>query len=330
MNVQHLIWYTTVAALATPATAGVLRGEWVSEARVSGYRQSSTEATHVKCDGDGLVDGSDRRGPLQRAIDTARPGRTILVSGTCHENVTIPLGLDRITLDGGGAASITAIDPTQPAVLVRSRDITVRGFTVSGGFGGIAVTMGGTGRIEGNVIQNSGAYGVIVSQLSSAVIVNNTIRNHFQAGIGVAETSYAFIGFVLATDTAASPNLITGNRAQGIVVFRGSYARIVGNEMSQNGANGVNVRESSSAQISDNVLNGNGANGILVAQGSGALLGTDAGNTIFTRPNMTTSNNVGFGIRCQIGGYADGRLGTLNGNAGPVSFVEGCVASLNP
>ena len=157
--------------------------------------------------------------------------------------------------------------------MVRAKDTTIRAFTITGGLGGIAVTQGGTGRIDGNTVHDTGGYGVGVSQLSAAVIVNNTLRNNFQAGIGVAETSYAFIGFVTSTDTVASPNVITGNRAQGIAVFRGSYARIVGNDISQNGANGVNVRESSSAQIADNILNGNGANGILAAQGSGVLLG---------------------------------------------------------
>jgi len=113
-------------------------------------------------------------------------------------------------------------------------------------------------------------------------------------------------------------------------VFRGRYARIVGNEISNNGANGVNMRESSSAQISDNLVNANGANGILVAQGSGVLLGADSGNTIFTRPNRTTINNTAFGIRCQVAAHADGRLGTLNGNSGPENYIEGCVPSLNP
>jgi parallel beta-helix repeat protein len=168
------------------------------------------------------------------------------------------------------------------------------------------------------------------SQLSSAVIVNNIIQNNFQAGIGVAETSFAFIGFVNASDTVASPNVITGNRAQGIAVFRGSYARIVGNDISNNGANGVNVRESSSAQISDNTVNGNVMNGILVTQGSGVLLGADTGNTIFTRPNTTTINNGAFGIRCQVAAHADGRLGTLNGTSGPENYIEGCIPSLTP
>ena len=90
----------------------------------------------------------------------------------------------------------------------------------------------------------------------------------------------------------------------------------------------MNVRESSSAQVSDNTVNGNGANGVFVAQGSGVVLGSDMGNTIFTRPNMTTSNNSGFGIRCQVGANVDGRLGTLNGNSGPESYVEGCIPSV--
>jgi len=87
---------------------------------------------------------------------------------------------------------------------------------------------------------------------------------------------------------------------------------------------------SSSAQISDNLVNANGGNGILVAQGSGVLLGADSGTTIYTRPNRTTTNNAQFGIRCQIAAHADGRLGTLNGNSGPETYLEGCVPSLIP
>lgn len=269
-------------------------------------------------------------GALQKAINRARPEDTILVSGTCHENVTIPVGKNLITLDGGGTAAITGPDPTRPTVLVRAQDITVRAFTVTGGMDGIAVTQGGRGHIDGNTIRNTGRYGVVVSQLGSGVIVNNTIQDNGQAGIALAETSYAFIGFVNPSDTVASPNLITGNGAQGIAVFRGAYARIVGNEISYNRANGVNVREASHAQISDNILNGNGQNGILVAQGSGVLLGADTGNTIFTRPNTTTTNNLSFGIRCQVGGFTDGRRGSLLGDSGAENYSEGCINSLIP
>ena len=326
MNGKQLIACVMAAGLLIPASVAVVRTERTHNGSVDD--RESMVPSHVRCDDAGAVDSLGRSGRLQQAIDRSRPGRLILVSGTCHEHVTVPAGKDGITLDGGGAASITGPDPTQITVLVRAKDVTIRGLTITGGMGGIAITQGGTGRIDGNTVRNTGGYGVGVSQLSAAVIVNNILQNNFQAGVGVAETSFAFIGFVTSTDTVASPNVITGNRAQGIAVFRGSYARIVGNEISQNGANGVNVRESSSAQISDNVINANGMNGILVAQGSGVLLGTDAGSTIFTRPNTTTANNVAFGIRCQVAGYTDGRLGSLNGASGADTYLEDCVPSL--
>jgi hypothetical protein len=77
---------------------------------------------------------------LQRAIDASQAGASILVSGTCSENVTIPIGKGGITLDGGGSAAILAADPALPAVLVRARDITVKGFTITGGRGGVVIT----------------------------------------------------------------------------------------------------------------------------------------------------------------------------------------------
>jgi len=231
MHARRLIWCLMAVALLSTSVR-VAKSERQSE--------TSAAAAHVTC-GQGADADPSRRGPLQRAIDVSRPGASILVSGTCLENVTIPLGKDGITLDGGGTAGITATDPARPVVLIRGQDITVRGFTITGGLGGVAITQGGRGLIDGNIIRDSSFYGVGASQLSAAVIVNNTIQNHQQAGIGVAETSYAFIGFVQASDTVASPNIISGNRTQGIVVFRGSYARIVGNELSNNGANGVNV-----------------------------------------------------------------------------------------
>jgi parallel beta-helix repeat protein len=280
----------------------------------------------VDCDGPRASQGASHPGALQRAINGSHPGDTILVRGTCSENVMIPIGKDLITLDGGGMAAITGLDPAQPTVLVRGRDITIRAFTITGGMDGIAVIQG-SGKIDGNTIRNTGRYGVYVSRLSFAVIVNNTIRDNTQAGINVGAFATAFIGFD-AFDVVASPNLITDNGTQGIVVGANAHGRIVGNDISYNRGNGVNVRESSSAHISDNIVNANGQNGILVDQGSGVYLGTDMGDTIYSRPNTTTTNNSGFGIRCRLGGFADGRLGSLNGNSGPEDYLEGCIPSL--
>jgi hypothetical protein len=267
-------------------------------------------------------------GAVQRAIKAARPGKTIFVSGTCHENVTLPVGKDSITLDGGGAATIHGVDATQPTILVNGRQTTIKGFTITGGQDGIVVSRGGWAVIDSNTIRNAGRNGIDVTQIGFAVIVNNTVQENRNAGIAVGLQSSAWIGFVSETDTVASPNLVSGNGAQGIVVLRGATARIAGNDVSNNAANGVRVAEASYAQISDNTINGNGTNGIFVQQGSSVTLG--AGALLFSRRNSTTINNLGFGILCQVGGIADGRLGSLNGESGVESYSEGCVGSLIP
>ena len=41
-------------------------------------------------------------------------------------------------------------------------------------------------------------------------------------------------------------------------------------------------------------------------------------------------NNAGFGIRCAINSYGDGRIGTLNGAIGAVSFAANCVNATAP
>ena len=268
-------------------------------------------------------------GGLQKAIDATDPGDTLMVSGTCHEHVTVPVEKSSITLDGGGTAAISGSDPAQPTVLVRGRDATIQGFTITGGLVGIAVRDGGSGRIDGNVVTGAEVYGVSVSVLATAVIVNNTIQHNGQAGIAVAENGNAFVGFVDSGDLVASPNVVSDNGTQGIVVFRNSYARIVGNDISRNTVNGLLVREASHALVTDNVINSNGQSGIVVLQGSGVILGA-GGDSIFTRTNATTINNGAFGIRCQIGGFTDGRLGSLNGASGAEEHGEGCIDSVIP
>ncbi len=43
---------------------------------------------------------------LQAAIEKAKSGDTLLVSGTCNENLVIPEDAQKITLDGQGKATI--------------------------------------------------------------------------------------------------------------------------------------------------------------------------------------------------------------------------------
>lgn len=264
---------------------------------------------------------------IEHFLKELKPGDTLLVSGTCNENVEIPAEVHRITLDGQGSATINGPDATSPTVEVKGNDIVIKSFTITGGLFGLRVIAGGTAIIDGNIIQNTGRDGISVSQNSSAQISNNTIQNNPEDGIAVSESSSGRIGFREVRDLRiAGPNIIQNNGDRGIAVTRSSSARIFGNTIKNNVGNGVDVVRASHADISSNTINNNGGDGIFVSQNSGVNLGRDTTqDPLSDDPNITTVNNVGRGIRCRINSYADGRLGTLNGNDGQTSFDANCI-----
>src|SRR6266849_377607 len=132
---------------------------------------------------------------VQAAIDQARPGATVVVSGFCDEHVTVREEAARITLDGQGTATIHGPNPALAVITVLGRGITVRGFTLTGGEEGIVVGRGGTALIDGNTIQDTttipgstqGGQGINVAQHSYAVVLNNTIQSNPTQGIVVHE-----------------------------------------------------------------------------------------------------------------------------------------------
>jgi parallel beta-helix repeat protein len=268
-------------------------------------------------------------GALQRALDRARSGDTIRVSGTCVENLTISEGKDRLTVDGGGRATSRGPDSTVATITVRGVSATLTGLTITGGQDGIEVGRGGTATIVGNIVTNTGRHGIRVHGSGFATIVDNSVEFNPNHGIIVTASSFALIGIASNDDVVASPNRVRNNGIQGVQVTSSSSARIVGNTISENTRNGINVERGSSATIADNTINANRQHGIYVTENSALNLGTDAGTTILDTPNRTTTNNILRGIACRVGGVANGRLGTLNGNGGPTDFGRTCVNSLD-
>ena len=260
--------------------------------------------------------GGSSFGSIQLAVNAAVSGNTILVSGTCTENVFIGEDKERITLDGqnvDGAPSATisglpANSATTPTIQVRGSGIVIKNFgSITGGRDGILVNMGG-----------------------AAVIINNTIHTNNRHGVNVNESSNARIGFQSVNDLAPSPNNIHNNGGRGVSVTGSSNARIAGNTINNNGDDGVGVFSVSHADVSDNDISGNAGDGITVGQNSGVNLGNDTGITMLDIPNDTFALNSGFGIRCFINSYADGRQGSLNGASGATSFGGSCTNSLIP
>jgi len=289
----------------------------------SQHSQQSEGWAHVDCD-------TEHAGALQRAIDRATPGQTILVSGTCYENVSVPPGKDSITLDGGGTGIINGPDVTVNTLQIRGpRAVTITGLTIRGGRAGIDVSRGATALIDGNTIEGTARNGITLGAFATANIVNNTIQNNASAGILVTGNAFGFIGFATADDVAASPNIIRNNGTHGISVTLSSSARIAGNTISNNVRNGINVDRASQANVSDNTIDANGQHGIFITENSVVNLGSDTGAGLFDAPNRTIVNNVLRGIACRVGGSANGRRGTLTGTAGSKDFGTSCVDSLD-
>jgi parallel beta-helix repeat protein len=276
-----------------------------------------------------LVCGHKRT--ISDALRRLRPGDTLSVSGACNENVQIAEELVNITLDGQGTATINGPDASSSTITVRGNGITIRNFaSITGGENGILVTRGGVALIDSNVIQNTGNSGIVVTQSSSARIINNTIQGNPASGVVINESSSGRIGFNMPDDPEASPNVIQNNGENGIVVSGSSNARIVGNTISGNGDNGVIVNRVSHGDVSSNTIDSNGGDGVFVFRNSGVNLGEDTGSGIFDSANATNVNNGGFGIRCLINSYGDGRIGTLNGANGAFSFAANCVNATIP
>ncbi len=252
---------------------------------------------------------------LQRFINELRPGDTLIVRGTCNENVVIGEGRRNLTIDGQGTAIIDGSgNPNAPTVNIRGRGIAIKGFTIIGGRHGVQYFRGGTGTVDGNVIRNAGTHGVVLVNNSFATIVDNTIEQNGVNGICVCEHSSADIGFRGDFATQASPNVVRNNGANGITVADASYAEIESNSISGNAGAGIILDNSASAKIgfqsgpagtfaSANTIESNGNRGVVVARSSSARI---VENVI--------RNNTGDGVVVARASDADIAANAIDGN----------------
>jgi len=287
---------------------------------------SGAVPSHVDCDrGDSLQAVFTPAGRSDATPLLLRPGAVVLVRGTCSENVEITEEFDGITLDGQGIATINGPDPARDTLrLIGVRNFTVRGFTLTGGRDGINLRGVQMVAIQRNTIR-AGRDGIQIHRGSFAMITDNSLQNG-RDGIVVHESSAARIGFATSTAANPSPNLIDSNGRHGILVSRASTARIAGNVITNNGTSGagsgIRVDRLSQADIASNQIDLNREDGIRVVQNSGVNLSTAMTGHFLDVVNATVAPNVGVGIRGQVGGYAVGGLGTLNGTGGAKNFTD--------
>jgi hypothetical protein len=147
---------------------------------------AQAETLRVNCNSKkGLTHISQAINILQN--DESHGSRTILVSGTCKENVVLQ-SLDNLTLTAQGGASINDSSGGNADVLdiVDSRRVFVNGFTINGGANGVGCFDASLCRFSGNTVQGSVNYGVVVNE-SQATFNGDTLQNHGGRGLSVID-----------------------------------------------------------------------------------------------------------------------------------------------
>ena len=255
-----------------------------------------------------------------------KPGDTVLVSGNCKEQVSIPPEITRVTFDGQKKTTIRHPGGQQAsphAFYNRGKEITIRNFTVTGGQDGIHLSGPASAVIDGNVVTKNSGRGIHIDKGSIARILNTTVEDSGSIGIDVTGASYAYIGVFIPRVPALGPNTIRNNGGPGVNIERTSGAWIVGNTISGNKESGIAVHRNAQADVIANTISGNGGDAITVSFNSGVNFDSEPRKD---GPNKTDAaqNNTGFAIKCFAGGYVDGLLGTLAGARGAKEFDKTC------
>ena len=214
----------------------------------------------------------DRGQSVQSVLDRLTGPATIVVTGTCTENLVIKL--NDVTLRGG---AYKAYDANQSTIRVLgAQRVLITGVNVTGGRIGITAT-----------------------DNSAIALTNSTITNN-TTGVLVTRSSSARIGQDFDGVAGQIKNMITENSSSGVSVSRGSYALIDNNTIDSNSGAGINL-DAASATVTNNTIQGNKRQGIVVSNVGNARIGI----TEATQPGPNTITNNNFeGIQITNGGSA--------------------------
>lgn len=248
-----------------------------------------------------------------------RKSLTILINGTCSENVVINRSDIKLAAAATGA-TVAGPDATLDTVRVTGSRVTIDGITVTGGLNGIAADGAAGLIVQNTVVQGTGRTGIVYAHGASGIVDTVSVAGNPRDGIAIDAASATVINSQVAQNTR-----------HGVGVFTNGSARLgldnlnvpAGNTISANGANGININFGSGALIAMNDISGNGTssapgnprNGIALNSATADLIG---GNTI--------SGNAGQGINLRMSSISIGdtsfgftSVNTITGNGSAAS-----------
>ena len=225
----------------------------------------------------------------------------VTVSGSCEGNLVIQ-SMDRLTLITENGASITdSSGATLPVVDIEdSHSVTVQGFTINGGSGGILCNTTSVCYLTGNTIQDGAGTGVGVFADSHAVLESNVIQNNGGRGATVNDRSRM----------ASSNDIFQGNGAQGVAVISGAYFA-TSNSSFLNNVVGVEAFLNSTLRLNGGTISGSACASPAPFCGYGVVL---LGGAQASFANMTINANGGSGIHLEDGSFAVFFGTTVTGN----------------
>ncbi|MEV5971571.1 right-handed parallel beta-helix repeat-containing protein [Streptomyces sp. NPDC051921] len=165
---------------------------------------------------------------IQKAVDAARPGDTVLLSpGTYRESVLIttpnltlrgtgglptlivpgPAGADNACAKAGHGICVTGTKD-RPVEGVTVRSLTLRGFTKSGLWASWTDRL----RVQRVIAEKNGTWGIAQQRSARAELSHNIARDNGDAGLFLANTVDEEGGATDAQGTVVTRNRVSGNR----------------------------------------------------------------------------------------------------------------------
>ena len=254
-----------------------------------------------------LTVNCDRRESIHKAVkllaeSNPKGPNTITVVGNCRDNVVVQ-SMDRLSLVARNGASITdRSNGTLSVVDIEdSHSVTVQGFTINGGSGGILCNTTSVCYLTGNTIQDGAGTGVGVFADSHAVLESNVIQNNGGRGATVNDRSRM----------ASSNDIFQGNGAQGVAVISGAYFG-TSNSSFLNNVVGVEAFLNSTLRLNGGTISGSACASPAPFCGYGVVL---LGGAQASFANMTITANGGSGIHLEDGSFAVFFGTTVTGNS---------------